>query len=175
MIGFRKPRITQPKTSPRMRVSTGTERVKTKNCTTLSTMPGIRTRISFLHKSLRSLLQLACHLFTASELRTKYKTSALAVPTGAVTTNLRPFGSVTGNLTTIPACHWKRPQAPQASSHTSEKTTHNLRKPWRQFIVSTTANRFAERGHFRTDACSCASGGISTRMANARVKLDSSG
>jgi len=175
MIGFRKPRITQPRTRPMMRVSAGTERVKTKNCTTLSIMPGIRTRISLLQKSLRSLLQLACHLFTASELRAKYKTSALAVPTGAVTTNLRPFGSVTGNLTTIPACHWKRPHAPHASSHKSEKTTHNLRKPRRQFIVSTTARCFAERGHFRTDACSYASGCTSTGMPDAKVKPDFSG
>src|SRR5262249_3286745 len=153
---FRKPRIAQPITSPRMRMRTGTERVRTTNRTTFSIMAGILTRISFLQKKLDSLLQLVCHLFTPSEFRTKYKTYPFAVPAGAATINFRPFGSVTGNLATIPACHWNRPHAPHASSHKSEKTTHNLRKPRRQFIVSTNSTLICEArplSHRRVQLC----------------------
>jgi hypothetical protein len=121
-------------TSPAPRTRNGTEIVKAKNCTTLSIMPGILTGISSLQDVLRSLLQSACHFLTTSELRANGRMSALFVPAGAVTTNLNPFGSVSAYLKLMPLCHWNSAQVPQAISHSTVKTTHNLSIPTRQFI-----------------------------------------
>jgi hypothetical protein len=64
----------------------------------------------------------------------KGKMSAFAVPAGAMTINFKPLGSVTGYLALVPACHWKNAHAPHAASQSTETTTHNLRRPRRQFI-----------------------------------------
>ncbi|HYC16269.1 MAG TPA: hypothetical protein VEC94_03605 [Pseudolabrys sp.] len=86
--------------------------------------------------------------------------SDLAVPTGAVTTNFKPLGSVTGYLALMLPFDWKSAQAPQPASQSTEKATHNLRKPRRQFIEHSTVSMRIADGHQAT---------VAQTDANARV------